>query len=119
MNLEIAIVAVGLSRQQTFQLAPRRIRAQPIKRRFGLGDDSRFALGLAQFDQFERLVDLALDAPVAGNCVIEPGALAQQLLRRRGIVPQVRVFDLGVQLGKPSGCGIPVKDASAAGPATF
>ena len=85
----------------------------------GFGDDLRLALGLAQLDQFERVVDLALDAAVAADRLVEPGALAQQLLRRGRIVPQARIFDLGVQFGEAPGCGIPVKDASSAAPATF
>jgi hypothetical protein len=37
-------------------------------------------------------------------------------LRGFGIVPEVRVFSLGVQLGKTAGSGIDVKDASSAIP---
>jgi hypothetical protein len=87
MDFEIAIVAVGLPRQQAFELAPRRLGAQFSERGLGLGDDLRLAFGLAQLDQFKRIVDLALDPPVAGDCLIEPGALAQQLLRRGRVVP--------------------------------
>ena len=118
MDFEIAIVAVGLARQQAFELAPCRLGAQLFERGLGLGDDLRLALGLAELDQFERVVDLALDAPVAGDRLVEPGALAQQLLRRGGVVPQARVLRLGVQFGQAPGCRIPVKDASSAAPAT-
>ncbi len=119
MDFEIAIVAVGLARQQAFELAPCCLGAQLFERRLGFGDDLRLALGFAQLDQLERVVDLALDAPVAGDRLVEPGALAQQLLRGGRVVPQARVFDLGVQLGETPGCCIPVKDASSAAPATF
>ncbi len=119
MNLEIAIVAVGLARQQALELAPGRLGAQLFEARLGLGDDLRLALGLAQFYELERVVDLALDAPIAADRVVEPGTLAQQLLRRGGIVPQQRVLGLGVELGEAPGCAIPVKDASSAAPATF
>ena len=37
-----------------------------------------------------------LDPAVAGYRVVEPGAFAQQLLRRSGVVPQARVLDLVV-----------------------
>jgi hypothetical protein len=87
MDFEIAIVAVGLARQQAFELAPRRLGAQLSERGLGLGDDLRLALGFAKRDQFERIVDLALDPPVAADCLIEPGALAQQLLRSGWVVP--------------------------------
>ena len=118
MDLEIAVVGVCLARQQAFEFAPGGVGAQPLERRLGLGDDPGFALGLSQFDQLERVGDLALDAAVARNRMVEPGALAQQLLRDAGIVPQARVLGLGVQLGEAPCCGLPVKDASSAAPAT-
>ena len=119
MDFEIAVVGVGLARQQAFELAPGGLGAQLFERRLGLGDDPGVALGLAQFDQLDRVRDLALDAAVAADRVVEPGALAQQLLRGAGIVPQARVLGLGVQLGEAPCCGLPVKDASSAAPATF
>ena len=118
MDLEIAVVGVGLARQQAFELAPCSLGAQPLERRLGLGDDAGLALGLAELDQLDRLVDLALDPPVAADRLVEPGALAQQLLRARGIVPQVLILGLRVQLGETAGCGLPVKDASSAAPTT-
>ena len=96
MDFEIAIVAVGLAREQAFEFAAGRVGAQSFKHGLGLGDDRGLAFGLAQLDQLDRLVDLARDAPVIADRLIEPGALAQQLLRRGGIVPQARVLGLGV-----------------------
>ena len=96
MDFEIAVVAVGFTRQQAFELAAGCLGPQLIERALGFGDDARIALGLAQLDQFERFVDLALDPAVAGYRVVEPGAFAQQLLRRSGVVPQARVLDLVV-----------------------
>jgi hypothetical protein len=118
MDLEIAVVGVGLARQQAFELAPRRLGAQSLERRLSLGDDAGFALGFAELDQLDRLVDLALDPPVAADRLVEPGALTQQPLRARGIVPQVLILGLRVQLGETAGRGLPVKDASSAAPTT-
>ena len=118
MNFEIAVIGVGLAREQAFQFASRRLDTQPLERRLGLGDDRVLALALAQLDQFARLVDLALDAPVAADRLVEPGALAEQFLGRLRVVPEVRVFGLRVQFGKAPGRGVPVKDASSAAPAT-
>ena len=87
MDFEITVVAVRLARQQAFELAPGRLGAQLSERGLGLGDDLRLAFGLAELDQFERIVDLALDPPVAADCLVEPGALAQQLLRSGWVVP--------------------------------
>ena len=47
---------------------------------------------------------------------LEVGALAHDLLRAFGVVPEARVLDETVQLGEPLLRGIPVKDASSAGP---
>ena len=70
MDFEIAVVAVGLARQQAFELAPCRLGAQLPERGLGLGDDLRLALGLTELDQLERVVDLAFDAPIAGDCLV-------------------------------------------------
>ena len=77
-----------------------------------------FRSGLAKLDQLAGLFDLALDPPVAPDRLVEAGALAQQLFGRSGIVPQLRILGLCVQLGEASGRGLPVKDASSAAPAT-
>jgi len=87
MHFEIAVIGVGLAGEEALELAPRRLGAQLFERGLGLGDDLRLALGLAELDQFERLVDFALDPPVAADRLIEPGALAQQLLRGGRVIP--------------------------------
>jgi hypothetical protein len=87
MDFEIAIVAVGLARQQAFELSPGCLGAELSERGLGLGDDLRLALGLAKLDQFKGVVDLALDPPIAADCLVQPGALAQQLLRRGWVIP--------------------------------
>ena len=119
MHFEIAVVGVGLAGQQAFQLTPGCFRAQSFERRLGVGDDRRVTLGFTQLDQLEGVGDLPLDPAIAADRLVELGALAQQRLGRRGIVPQTRVFNLGVQLGEAPCCGVPVKDASSAAPATF
>jgi hypothetical protein len=87
MDLEIAVIAVGLARQQAFELALRSCDAQLFECRLGLGDDGGLAFGFAERDQLDRLVELALDPVVAADRLVEPGPLAQQFLRRRRIVP--------------------------------
>ena len=118
MHFEIAVVGVGLAGKQAVELTPGGFSAQLIERRFGVGDDRVITLGLAKLDQLAGLFNLALDPPVATDRLVEAGALAQQLLRRSGIVPQLRILGLRVQLGEASGRGLPVKDASSAAPAT-
>src|SRR5437899_1933256 len=118
MDFEIAIIGIGLARQQAFELASRRLGAQPRERRLGFGHHPGLALGFAELDQLNRLVDLALDSPVAADRLIEPSALTQQPLRALGIVPQVLILGLRVQLGETASRGLPVKDASSAAPTT-
>ena len=118
MHFEIAVVAIGLAREEAFELALRRLGAEPFERRLGLLDDRVVALGLAQLDQLDRLIDLAFDAAIAFDRAVEPGALAQQFLRRLRIVPQRRVLGPFVQFGKTPVGGVPVKDASSAAPTT-
>jgi hypothetical protein len=87
MDLEIAVVAVGFARQQAFELALRRRGAQPFEGRLGLGDDGGLALRLAERDQLDRLLEFAPDPPAAVDRLFKPGPFAQQLLRRRRIIP--------------------------------
>jgi hypothetical protein len=118
MDFEITVVAVGLARQEAFELALLCLVAQLFEAPLGLGDDLVVALAFAELDQLQRLIDLALDTAVALDRALKSGALAQDLLRRRAVVPQLRVFGLAVQLFEAGVGGIPVKDASSAAPAT-
>jgi len=115
MDLEVAVVGVGLAREQAFKFALRRFGAQLFQRRLGVLDDAVVALGLTQLDELDRVLVVPLDAPVAADQMVEPVALADQLLRRVGVVPKVRVFGLLGQLVEAPRRDIPVKDASAAG----
>jgi hypothetical protein len=119
MDFEVAIVGVGLARQQALDLAFARFFAQLFEVLFGFRDDPRVALGIAELDQLDRVIDLALDPTVAVDRAIEAGALAQQRLRRGRVVPQLWVFRLGVQLRQVPVGRLPVKDASSAAPTTF
>jgi len=119
MDFEVAIVGVGLARQQALDLALARFFAQLFEVLFGFRDDRRVALGIAELDQLDRVIDLALDPTVAVDRAVQAGALAQQRLRRGRIVPQLGVFRLGVQLGEAAVGRLPVKDASSAAPTTF
>jgi hypothetical protein len=65
MDFEIAIIAVGLTRQQTFEFAPRGFGPQFFECGFGFGDNPSLALGVTQLDQFQGFRDLTFDALVA------------------------------------------------------
>jgi hypothetical protein len=85
----------------------------------GVGNDGLVALRLAEFDQLDRFGKVALDAVIALDRLVEPVALAQDLLRFVRVVPQFRVLGPVVQLGETPVRGVPVKDASSAAPTTF
>jgi hypothetical protein len=118
MGFEVAVVGVGLTREKAFEFAPLGLGVELRERRLGLLDDVLVALGIAELDQLGRILDLAGDAQVAADRAVEPGALAQRGLRRLGVIPQLRVFGFGVQLGEAAIGGFPVKDASSAAPTT-
>ena len=99
MHLEISVVAVGLAGKQALELALAGLRAQALQRRLGLGKDGLVVLGLRELDQAQRVLELALDLAVALDAALQARALAQQRLRRRGLLPEVRVLDEGVELG--------------------
>ena len=114
MNFEIAVVGVGLARQQRFQLAPRHLRLQALEGGFRLGDGLVVLLGLAQLDHGELVVELLLDAADGVEPVVERVALAHHALGARLVVPEIGVLGLFVQLGEAALRGIDVKDASSA-----
>jgi hypothetical protein len=115
VDFEIAVIAVGLARQQAFELALGGFRPQFVERGLGFRDDALVALGLAQFDELDRVAVVLLDALIPADQIFQPAALARDLLRRLGVVPEIGRLDLFVQLGETAVRDIPVKDASAAG----
>jgi hypothetical protein len=118
MDFEIAVVGVGLAGKQALEFALGGLVAQRSESRFGFLDDTLIVLSLAEFNELDRVGVVLLDALIAADQIIEPGALANQLLRSFGIVPELGVLDLVVQFGETPCRDIPVKDASGAGRAT-
>jgi hypothetical protein len=80
--------------------------------------DRLVALFFGQRGEREGIGEAGFESTEAAERIVEPGALAQELLRGGRIGPEVRVFGSCVQLGEPLGRGIDVKDASSAVPAT-
>ena len=117
MDLEIAIIGVGLAREEALDLAALSLLAQLFEAGLGFGDDRGVAFCLAELDEAKLIVELALDPTIAVDGAVELVALAQQCLREGGLFPQLGVFRLGVQLVEAAGCVVPVKDASSAGKA--
>ena len=76
------------------------------------------ALGLTELDHGHMVVEFLLDARNGGELVLERRALLHQPASALRIVPEIGVFGLPVQLGKPRARLVEVKDASSAAPAT-
>ena len=62
MDFQIAVVEVGLAREQRLELAPRHFGLELPQSRFGVGDGLLILLGLAELDHGELVVELLLDA---------------------------------------------------------
>ena len=71
-------------------------------------------LGLAELDHGDLVVELALDPADGVELVVERVALLHHALGARGVVPEVGVFGLRVQLGEARLGLVEVKDASSA-----
>ncbi len=115
LDLEVAVIAVGLAREQAFELALADLGAQLVEAGRGLGDDRLVALGLGELGKAELVIELALDLAIARDGAVELVALAQQRLRLLRLLPELRILGPGVQLVEPARRMIPVKDASSAG----
>jgi len=83
-----------------------------------LVDDRLVALGAAELDQTDGVLELALELGDALDAGFQPGALAQQLGGFGRVVPELGILGPGVQLGEPLLRLVPVKDASSAAPGT-
>jgi hypothetical protein len=56
-------------------------------------------LGLGKLDQAQGVLELALDLAIAFDAALEARAFAQQRLRCRGLLPEIRILDEGIELG--------------------
>ena len=118
MDFEIAVVGVGLSREQRFEFAPRHLRPQTLERGFRLGDGVVVFFGLAQLDHGELIGEFLLHAADGVELVLQRVALAHHALAARLVAPERGVLGLFVQLGKAALRGLDVKDASSAASTT-
>ena len=90
--------AIRLAVEQRFQLFCGGDIDQRFQRGLGLGDDFGIALGLAHLDQFDIVVQTAVDHLVGRNRVQQLLPFAHQLLRLGRVVPQIGRFDHRVEL---------------------
>ncbi len=118
MHLDIGVVGVGLAREQSLDLTPLRF----LQKRLHGVDAFLFRGGvifhLAEFDEGYGVFQFAFELTDGAEPVLQLGALAHDFLRLFGVIPQVGVFDLGVEFGEATRGGLDVKDASSAVPWT-
>ncbi len=108
VDLEERVVAVGLAVEQRLKLLLVGKLLEGLHRAFGLGDDILVALHLAEFDQLDIVLQLALDPPVGLDLVHQHLAVAHQFLRPRRVGPEIAILDHGIHLLKAMRRGFPV-----------
>ena len=114
MDLDIAVVGVGLAREQRLELPAIDLGLELPERLLGLGDDARILLGLAEADHGDLVVELLVDAGDGGELAFERGALLHHALRALLVAPEARILGLAVELGQADARLVNVKDASSA-----
>src|SRR6185436_15278398 len=92
---------------------PLRFFVELLEHGFAFGDRGVVILSLAKLDERHAVFEPALQITIGIDRALELLALAHDLLRGFGVVPEARVFRLLVQLGETLLGRIPVKDASA------
>jgi len=115
MDFEIAVIAVRLARQQALQAGLLGLLREGFQGGHRLPDHLLVAFGLGELDQLGVLGGAGLQRAAGLDLGFERRALPHDLLGGGGVVPEVRVFRLGVQLLQAEQGVIPVKDASGAG----
>jgi hypothetical protein len=115
VDLHVAVVGIGLARQQAFQLLFGRAGAQALELQFGLADGGLVVLAFAQLEQHQRVVQFLAEICKGRDRVVQRAPLAHHRLRGLRIVPQIRVLGLLVQFLEALLRALRVKDASLAG----
>ena len=87
MDFDVGIEPVGLARQQRLDLALVADVLELAKRGFAFENGRLVAFHLAQFDERDRIIEIAFERLVAVDRLLERGALAHELLRFRRIAP--------------------------------
>lgn len=114
VNFEIGVVAVRLAREQRLNLVALGALGKRLQRRQPLGHGLVIALGLAQFDEFDRIGHFLADLVDRADRLFQPPPLAHHLFCRFGIVPQRRVLDARVELVEATQRAVPVQEIGRA-----
>ena len=112
------MVCIGFAGKQRLEFAARDLGLELAQGGLGFGDDLLILLSFAELDQRHLVIELLLDAGERGQLIVERGALLHHPAGALLVVPQIGVFGLPVQLGKPRARLVDVKDASSAARST-
>jgi hypothetical protein len=116
MNFDIGVVGIDFARQERLDLALLGFSLQsfelPYAFLLGLG----IGLGLGKLDERHGIFEFRVEALERSQPVFEFGTFTHDFLRGIGIVPEVGIFDFGIQFGETACRGLDVKDASSAIP---
>ena len=118
MDFEIGIVLIGFAGEQRLDLTARGFLLERADLLLAFLDRRLVRFHLAEFDQRDGIFELALKTGDGGQTIFKISAFAHDLLRGFGIVPEIGMFGLRVQLGQTLCGSVEVKDASSAGQRT-
>jgi len=110
IDLDIGIVRVRLAREQRRDLVPLRPFGKLGEAAHGIVGKRGVAFGLGHLEELGRVGKLPLDRPGRADRLLQPPPLAHDVLGVLGVVPQRRVFDLGVELLEPLHRRIPIEE---------
>ena len=97
MDFKVGVVAIDFTGQQAFQLALCGAGVQVGEGRAPLLYQRFVTLGLSQFDQFKCVTQFRFKLAIAVDAIIKLCAFLGNLLGDIGIVPELGIFDAGVQ----------------------
>jgi hypothetical protein len=110
VDFDIGVVGVGLAREQGLDLVLFGARGENAERSHGFIAQRRIAFHIGEFDQFGGVSAFLFDRTRRGDRLVEAAAFAHHLLRRARIVPQRRVFDLGIEFVEPPHRAVPIEE---------
>ena len=115
VDLEEAVVGVGLARKQALELEPAEPVPELAQRGLRLGHGLGVALLLGQLGQRQSIREFLLQLALPLDRGREARALAHDRLGALAVTPELRVGGRRAQLVEAFERAVPVKDASSAG----
>ena len=112
VDLDIAVVGVGLARQQRRDLVALGLVGEIAQCLHAVVDQPVVAFKLRHLDQFDRVLEVGFDLARRRDGFLQSATLAHHFLRRLGIVPQRRILDLVIKLRQPPVGLVPIEESA-------